>query len=136
MKDCPENTALGNFMLEMNLNQLITTPTRITDTSESLIDVIITSTSHLVNESSVMVITISDHLPVYTVPYMKPPKPPPQYILTRSYKDYRTAKGSPPNLHQDLKSLFPSFRIQMSIPNSTSSATSFLQLWLSMLQSE
>ena len=53
MKDCPENTALGNFMLE-NLNQLITAPTRITDTSESLIDVIITSTSHLVNESGVM----------------------------------------------------------------------------------
>jgi hypothetical protein len=50
MKDCPENTALGNFMFEMNLNQLIITPTRITDTSESLIDVIITSASHLVNE--------------------------------------------------------------------------------------
>jgi hypothetical protein len=35
MKDCPENTALGNFMFEINLNQLIITPTRITDTSES-----------------------------------------------------------------------------------------------------
>ncbi len=47
-------------MLEMNLNQLITTPTRITDTSESLIVVIITSTSHLVIESGVMDTTISD----------------------------------------------------------------------------
>ena len=68
--------------------QLITTPTRITDTSESLIDVIITSTSHLVNESGVMDTIISDHLPVYAVLNMKPPKPQPQYILTRSYKDY------------------------------------------------
>jgi hypothetical protein len=62
MKDCPENTALGIFMFEINLNQLIITPTRITDTSESLIDVIITSASHLVNESGVMDTIISDHL--------------------------------------------------------------------------
>ena len=68
MKDCPENTALGNFMFEMNLNQLIITPTRITDTSESLIDVIITSASHLVKESGVMDTIISDHLPVYVYP--------------------------------------------------------------------
>ena len=47
-------------MLETNLNQLITTPNRITDTSESLIDVIITSTCHLVNESGVMDTTISE----------------------------------------------------------------------------
>ena len=92
MKDCPENTALGNFMLEMNLNQLITTPTRITDKSESLIDVIITSTSHLVNESGVMNTIISDHLPVYAVLNMKLPKPSSQYMLTRSYKDYDVEK--------------------------------------------
>ena len=73
MKDCPENTALGNFMFEMNLNQLIITPTRITDTSESLIDVIITSASHLVNERGVMDTIISDHLPVYAVLNMKLP---------------------------------------------------------------
>ena len=79
-------------MLKMNLNQLITTPTRITDTSESLIDVIITSTSHLVIESGVMDTTISDRLPVYAVLNMKPPKPPPQYILTQSYKDYDGAR--------------------------------------------
>jgi ribosomal protein L31E len=34
---------------------------------------------------------------------MKLPKPPPQYTLTRSYKDYTTEKGSPPPLHQDRK---------------------------------
>ncbi|CAB4034276.1 Hypothetical predicted protein [Paramuricea clavata] len=68
----------------MNSNQLITTPTRLTDTSESLI----TSTSHLVNENGVMDTTKSDHLPVYAVLYTKQPKPPPQYILMRSCKDY------------------------------------------------
>ncbi|CAB4036482.1 Hypothetical predicted protein [Paramuricea clavata] len=87
MVDCPENTALGNFMFEMNLNQLIITPTRITDTSESLVEVIITSVSHLVNESGVIDTIISDHLPVYAVLNMKLLKPPSQYILTRSYKD-------------------------------------------------
>ncbi|CAB4003437.1 Hypothetical predicted protein [Paramuricea clavata] len=67
MKDCPENTALRTF------NQLTITPTRITDTSESLIDVIITSASHLVNESGVMDTIISDHLLVYAVLNMKLP---------------------------------------------------------------
>ena len=62
-------------MFEMKLNQLIITPTRITDTIESLIDVIITSASHLVNESGVMDTIISDHLPVYAVLNMKLPKP-------------------------------------------------------------
>ncbi|CAB4012132.1 Hypothetical predicted protein [Paramuricea clavata] len=38
--------------------------------------------------SGVMDTIISDHLPVYAVLNMKLPKPPPQYILTRSYKDY------------------------------------------------
>ena len=88
IKDCPENTALGNFMFQMNLNQLITKPTRFTDTSESLIGVIITPASHLVDESGVMDTIISDHLPVYEALNMKLPKPPPQYITTRSYKDY------------------------------------------------
>jgi hypothetical protein len=75
MKDCPENTALGNFMFEMKLNQLIITPTRITDTIESLIDVIITSASHLVNESGVIsTVVINEHAISMIGEHLKTPK--------------------------------------------------------------
>ncbi|CAB4037391.1 Hypothetical predicted protein [Paramuricea clavata] len=119
MKECPENTALGNFMLEMNLNQLIITPTRITDTSESLIDVIITSASHLVNESGVMDTIKSDHLPVYAVLNMKLPKPPPRYILTRSYKDYDGERFTAhlASRSQELISIFSDSNVNSKLDN-------------------
>lgn len=94
LKVCPEGTTLENFMLEMNLKQLITTPTRITDISESLLDVIMISSPDLVHESGVMNLPISDHLPVYTVLKLKLPKPPPQLVLTRSYKNYDAGRFS------------------------------------------
>jgi hypothetical protein len=74
MKDCPENTALGNFMLDT---------------------------------------TISDHLPVYAVLNMKLPKPPPQHILTQSYKNYDGERFAAHLADQNRKSLFPSFRTPM-----------------------
>jgi hypothetical protein len=75
MKDCPENTALGNFMFEMKLNQLIITPTRITDTIESLMDVIITSASHVVNESGVIsTVVINEHAISMIGEHLKTPK--------------------------------------------------------------
>lgn len=43
MKSCPKNAALGKYRLEMNVDQLIIAPTRITDESESLIDVMLTT---------------------------------------------------------------------------------------------
>ena len=106
-------------MFEMNLNQLIITPTRITDTSESLIDVIITSASHLVNESGVMDTIISDHLPVYAVLNMKLPKPPPQYILTRSYKDYDGERFTAhlASRSQELISIFSDSNVNSKLDN-------------------
>ena len=41
LKESPESKALSNFLSETNLKQIITTSTRIKDTCESLIDVIL-----------------------------------------------------------------------------------------------
>ena len=90
LQNFPENKALGNFISELNLKQLITSPTRITDTCSSLIDVIMVSTPDLVHESGTMTHAISDHLPVYVVLKLKRPKPPPCYITVRSYKKYNS----------------------------------------------
>ena len=92
LKTGPESIALENFMYEMNLKQMITTPTRITDTCESLIDVILTSAPNLVLKSRVLDIIISDHLPIFTALRLKLPKPSPKFVLTRSYKNYDASK--------------------------------------------
>ena len=88
LDDSAENKALVDVSSELNLVQLINTPTRKTDTCQSLIDVILTSCPDLVYESGVLNTPISDHLPVFTVLKLKLPKPPPSYITVRSYKNY------------------------------------------------
>ena len=91
VKESPESKALSKFLSETNLRQIITTPTRITDTFEFLIDVILVSSSDLVHTRGVISNTpISDHLPVYVELKLKLPKPPPCYISTRSYKHYNS----------------------------------------------
>ena len=79
---------MSNFLSETNPRQIITTPTRTTDTCESLIDVILVSSPDLVHARGVSNTPISDHLPVYVKLKLKLPKPPPCYISTRSYKHY------------------------------------------------
>ena len=64
LKENPEREALSNFFSE-NLKQIITTPTRITDTCEPLIDFILVSSPDLVHARGVTNTPISDHLPVY-----------------------------------------------------------------------
>ena len=86
--NCPESKALMNFATEMNLSQLIKSPTRITNTTQSLLDVVLTSPNSPVRRSGVLNTTISDHLPVYVELKLKSPKPSPYYITVRSYKNY------------------------------------------------
>ena len=88
LKESQDSKALSNFLSETNLKQIIATPTRITDTCESLIDVILVSSPDLVHARSVINTLISDHLPVYMELKLKVPKPPPCYISTRGYKHY------------------------------------------------
>ena len=50
----PESKALSNFLSETSLKQIITTPTRITDTCESLIYVILVLSPDLVHTRGVI----------------------------------------------------------------------------------
>ena len=59
-----------------------------TPTSETLIDVIMTSNSALVSDSGVVETHISDHYLVHAVLDFKAPKPLPTYVISRSYKNY------------------------------------------------
>ena len=59
-----------------------------TPTSETLIDVIMTSNSALVSDSGVVETHFSDHYLVYAVLDFKAPKPLPTYVISRSYKNY------------------------------------------------
>jgi hypothetical protein len=62
---------------------------------------------------------ISDHLPVYAVLNMKLPKPPPQYILTRSYKDYDGERFTAhlASRSQELISIFSDSNVNSKLDN-------------------
>ena len=88
LSETVESKALASFMSDVYLSQVITTPTRITDTSSSLIDVILVSNPNIISANGVLNTPISDHLPVFVTLKLKLPKPPPCYITVRSYKKY------------------------------------------------
>jgi hypothetical protein len=57
----PESRALLEVCSSLNLYQIITTPTRVTENTQTLIDVIITSNHDLISSSNVLLSSISDH---------------------------------------------------------------------------
>ena len=72
----------------MNLKQLISTPTRITPHTQTLLDVIMVSSNCSVSKSGVIHRPISDHSIVFAKLKIKKQKTVPQYVTTRSYKHY------------------------------------------------
>ena len=88
LQDPPAQT-LVSFCSSFNLSQVISHPTRITDSTESLIDVALVSNTNLVKEAKVSPSSISDHEIILVVLNMKKSRPKPTYILTRSYKNYK-----------------------------------------------
>ena len=87
-KSCSKFKALEKFCSEMNLKQLISTPTRITPHTQTLLDVIMVSPNCSVSNSGVIHRPISDHSIVFAKLKIKKQKTVPQYVTTRSYKHY------------------------------------------------
>ncbi len=83
--DSPSAVALLNFCESVNLTQLIKEPTRVTENSASLIDVIMTSNVNLVENHGVVSSHISDHYLTYASVKLKMPKQSVTYVqdLTR-----------------------------------------------------
>ena len=84
LKNCPEGNALNDLCATLNLKPLVTSPTRVTEHSSSLIDVILASNIALVIDTKVMETHISDHFLIYSVLNLKSPKTPPNYIKSRT----------------------------------------------------
>ena len=91
---------LHNFMRSLDLSQIITELTRITEQSKSLIDVILVNNQHRIVDSGVVSLSISDHSLIYSVLKARVPKATPRTI------EYRSFKGFDENaLSQDLKNV-------------------------------
>lgn len=85
----PASQALVNFCTSFNLSQLIRQPTRVAESSATLIDVIMTSHENSIIDTKVMPSSISDHDLIYTVLKIKRQRPKPVHITTRSFKNYQ-----------------------------------------------
>lgn len=84
----PRAEALRSFCTSVNATHLIYKPTRVTQSSSTLINVVLVSNPTLVKSSGVSDITISDHFLVYAVPNLTMPKPAAINITKRSFKNY------------------------------------------------
>ena len=92
LKSCIEANTLKDMCETLNLTQLVTTPTRVTPQSSSLIDVILATNTSVVKETIVVENHISDHYLSYIVLNLKIPKPPPTHIITGRFRKYDASK--------------------------------------------
>ena len=83
-----EPNALLDFCTSFNLSQMVDKPTRITQSSRSLIDVILISSNTFIKKTKVVANSISDHDMVVAVLNLKKSRPKPVYISTRCFKNY------------------------------------------------
>ena len=79
---------LNNFSRQLHLDQAITEPTRITETSQIMIDLIFVNNSHRIVQNGVIPCSLSDHSLVFCVFKSRVPKVPPRPIEYRSYKHH------------------------------------------------
>ena len=79
---------LFNFADLHSLEQLIKSPTRITESSETTIDLILVNNNHCIVDSGVVQCTISDHSLVYCTLKVGVSRAVPRIIEHRSYKNY------------------------------------------------
>ena len=86
--ECTETKSLTSFCRSFNLLQLIASPTRVTDSPSSIIDVILTSQAKQVNKAGVTDCPISDHDIIFADLRLKASRPKVTYVKTRSFKNY------------------------------------------------
>ena len=92
LSDDYESRACLDFCTTFNLTQSINSPTRITECSQSLIDVIMTTNKEIVTSSGILTSSISDHNLIYLLLDLKVPRAKPSYVSIRSYKSYNPTK--------------------------------------------
>ena len=85
---CSEAVALLDFCKSVNLTQLINEPTCVTETSSTLLDVVITCNVNLVESFGVLPCHISDHYLVHVTLKLKILKPSPRFVKMRTFRHY------------------------------------------------
>ena len=80
--------ALLDFCRSFNFSQLITSTTRTTDVSKSLLGITFASNLKKVQKAKVLRSSINDHDLVFVVLLLKKARPKATYITTRSIKNY------------------------------------------------
>ena len=86
--NCPDSQALIDLCSTLNLFQLVEKSIRVTETSQTLIDVILTTNKLFIDTCNVMSSTISDHSLVYLTLKLKAQRTRTSYVTTRSYKNF------------------------------------------------
>lgn len=85
----PGSTKLIDMIESYNLTQLINVPTRITENSETLLDLFITTSDlRIIKVDAQDINGISDHLATVGVFNLKSIKTPPKFITRRSFKEF------------------------------------------------
>ena len=83
-----EKQELKKFATSHDLTQLITEATRVSETSQTLLDVILVNNDRRITDSGVVPVSRSDHYLVYCVLKAGVIKAPPKTIEYRSYKNF------------------------------------------------
>ena len=83
------NKILVDFCQRFSFVNLITEPTRVTEKSKTLLDVILSSHVERFATSGNLSLGISDHDLIYTIRKCKLPRPKPRTIEYRSFKHFR-----------------------------------------------
>ena len=83
---------LKSFAVVNDMKQLINEPTRITEYSKTLIDLIFTNREHKIVQSDVIHTTLSDHSLVYCMMKGGIPKIPPKKFECQSFKNYNKSE--------------------------------------------
>ena len=92
--DLLDSQALTNFIRAYNLTQIVTQPTRTTDSTETLIDVILVSNAKQIIEAKVLSSSISDHDLAYVTLRMKRQRIQSTLVNTRNFKNYSSLRSN------------------------------------------
>ena len=74
------------------MNQVLTEPTRVTRTSKTLIDVVITNSKERLNRTGAYPLSISDHYLIYAIRKIGIPRGRPRFVEARNFKHFEESK--------------------------------------------
>lgn len=90
----PLRRRLDEFAFSFNLTQIISKPTRVTETSKSTIDLILVNNTHKIVQCDVLDSSISDHNVIFCVVKGGVKRLPPKVFEYRSFKSLNCEQAS------------------------------------------